>query len=185
MWSWGAHRVSTCSTLLQGKSLLSAPSQRARDTPELPTARLPCTLTNSQRSRAAEGPGSHRRAGDTRGAGPLGAAPTAWGSPGPPKADVLLFAGPCPIETSGTRSHFAVTDFPEESSWSAVIQQQDGDSLSVSLCSPPSARIGRYHLTLETSTGYQGSSCHLGEFVLLFNAWHPGEVVTSRQQGFQ
>ncbi|NWQ82868.1 TGM2 glutamyltransferase, partial [Columbina picui] len=102
--------------------------------------------------------------------------------------DKLAFnveTGPCPIETSGTRSHFAVTDFPEESSWSAVIQQQDGDSLSISLCSPPSARIGRYHLTLETSTGYQGSSCHLGDFVLLFNAWHPGEAVTSRQEGGQ
>ncbi|XP_065705788.1 protein-glutamine gamma-glutamyltransferase 2 isoform X1 [Patagioenas fasciata] len=99
--------------------------------------------------------------------------------------DKLAFnveTGPCPIETSGTRSHFAVTDFPEESNWNAVIQQQDGDSLSVSLCSPPSARIGRYHLTLETSTSYQGSSYHLGDFILLFNAWHPEDTVFLRDE---
>ncbi|XP_051488984.1 protein-glutamine gamma-glutamyltransferase 2 isoform X1 [Apus apus] len=99
--------------------------------------------------------------------------------------DKLAFnveTGPCPIETSGTRCHFAMTDFPEESGWSAVVQQQDGDSLSVSLCSPPSARIGRYSLTLETSTGYQGASYHLGDFVLLFNAWHPEDTVFLRDE---
>ncbi|XP_027502107.1 protein-glutamine gamma-glutamyltransferase 2 [Corapipo altera] len=99
--------------------------------------------------------------------------------------DKLAFnvdTGPCPSETSGTRSHFAMTDCPEESSWSAVMQQQDGESLSVSLCSPPSARIGRYTLTLETSTGYQGSSCHIGHFILLFNAWHPEDTVFLRDE---
>ncbi|NXE83137.1 TGM2 glutamyltransferase, partial [Cochlearius cochlearius] len=99
--------------------------------------------------------------------------------------DKLAFnveTGPCPIETSGTKSHFAVTDFPEESGWSAVVQQQDGRSLSVSLCSPASACVGRYSLTLETSTGYQGASCHIGDFVLLFNAWHPEDAVFLRDE---
>ncbi|NXW62135.1 TGM2 glutamyltransferase, partial [Eurystomus gularis] len=99
--------------------------------------------------------------------------------------DKLAFnveTGPCPIETSGTRSHFTVTDFPEESGWSAVVQQQDGDSLSISLCSPPNARVGRYSLTLETSTDYQGCSYHIGHFVLLFNAWHPEDTVYLREE---
>ncbi|XP_040464726.1 protein-glutamine gamma-glutamyltransferase 2 [Falco naumanni] len=99
--------------------------------------------------------------------------------------DKLAFnveTGPCPIETSGTKSHFAMTDFPEESGWSAVVQQQDGDSLSISLCSPASACIGRYSLTLETSTGYQGTSCHIGHFILLFNAWHPEDTVFLRDE---
>lgn len=59
------------------------------------------------------------------------------------------------------------------------MQQQDGESLSVSLCSPPDARIGRYRLTLETCTDYQGSSYQIGDFILLFNPWHPGEAFTS------
>ncbi|NXV78682.1 TGM2 glutamyltransferase, partial [Atlantisia rogersi] len=99
--------------------------------------------------------------------------------------DKLAFnveTGPCPIETSGTRFHFAVTDFPEESGWSAVVQQQDGDSVCVSLCSPPTACVGRYSLTLETSTGYQGSSYRIGDFALLFNAWHPEDTVFLRDE---
>lgn len=91
--------------------------------------------------------------------------------------------GPCPSETSGTSSHFAMTDCPEESCWSAVVQQQDGESLAVSLCSPPNACIGRYSLTLETCTDYQGSSYQIGDFILLFNPWHPGEAFTSLSPG--
>ncbi|XP_010193224.1 PREDICTED: protein-glutamine gamma-glutamyltransferase 2, partial [Mesitornis unicolor] len=40
----------------------------------------------------------------------------------------------------------------------------------------------RYSLTMETSTGYQGSSHRLGDFVLLFNAWHPEDVVFLRDE---
>ncbi|NXX41734.1 TGM2 glutamyltransferase, partial [Tricholaema leucomelas] len=99
--------------------------------------------------------------------------------------DKLAFdieTGPCPIETSGTKSHFAVTDVPEEAAWSAVVQEQEGDSVSVSLCSPPDARIGRYSLTVEISTGYEGSSSYIGHFVLLFNAWHPEDTVFLREE---
>ncbi|KAM8798210.1 protein-glutamine gamma-glutamyltransferase 2 [Eudromia elegans] len=90
--------------------------------------------------------------------------------------------GPCPSESSGTKSHFAVSDCPEEGSWSAVVQEQDGASLSLSLCSPPTARLGRYSLTLEAATGYQGTSFSLGDFVLLFNAWHPEDTVFLRDE---
>ncbi|XP_065610599.1 protein-glutamine gamma-glutamyltransferase 2 [Cyrtonyx montezumae] len=99
--------------------------------------------------------------------------------------DKLAFdveTGPCPIETSGTRSHFTLTDCPEEGTWSAVVQQQDGAELCVSLCSPSTARVGRYRLTLEASTEYQGSSFHLGDFFLLFNAWHPEDAVYLREE---
>ncbi|XP_010218028.1 PREDICTED: uncharacterized protein LOC104572561 [Tinamus guttatus] len=90
--------------------------------------------------------------------------------------------GPCPAESSGTKCHFSVSDCPEESSWSAVVQEQDGASLSLSLCSPPSARLGRYSLTLEAATDYPGSSFSLGEFVLLFNPWHPEDTVFLRDE---
>lgn len=94
-----------------------------------------------------------------------------------------FLAGPCPSETSGTSSHFVMSDCPEESCWSAVMQEQDGESLSVSLCSPPNARIGHYRMTLEACTDYQGSSYQIGDFVLLFNPWHPGEAFTSLNPG--
>uniref|UniRef100_A0A8D0HTV2 Protein-glutamine gamma-glutamyltransferase 2 n=1 Tax=Sphenodon punctatus TaxID=8508 RepID=A0A8D0HTV2_SPHPU len=85
--------------------------------------------------------------------------------------------GPCPIETSGTKSHFPISDSLQETEWSAAVENQAGTSLSLSIQSPPDGRIGRYTLTLEASTGYQGSSFKLGEFVLLFNPWGPADSV--------
>lgn len=107
-----------------------------------------------------------------------------WGlSQGLGELTYSFLTGPCPSETSGTSSHFVMTDCPEESCWSAVMQQLDGESLSVSLCSPPNARVGRYSMTLEACTDYQGSSYQIGDFVLLFNPWHPGEAFTSLSSG--
>ncbi|XP_067410052.1 protein-glutamine gamma-glutamyltransferase 2 [Emydura macquarii macquarii] len=85
--------------------------------------------------------------------------------------------GPCPIETSGTKSRFPISDALQESAWSAIVDHQDGASLSVLIYSPPDARIGRYSLTLEASTGDQGTSSRLGEFILLFNPWCPDDAV--------
>ncbi|XP_061486749.1 protein-glutamine gamma-glutamyltransferase 2 [Rhineura floridana] len=94
--------------------------------------------------------------------------------------DKLTFyveTGPCPIETSGTRSHFPLSCTLEGAAWSSAVECQDGTSLSVSIVSPPDARIGRYHLTMDASTDHQGSSVSLGEFVLLFNPWCPADSV--------
>ncbi|CAM4545927.1 protein-glutamine gamma-glutamyltransferase 2 isoform X1 [Lepidochelys kempii] len=85
--------------------------------------------------------------------------------------------GPCPIESSGTKSHFPVSDALQASEWSAVVDHQDGTSLSLLIYSPPDARIGHYTLTLEASMGYQGTSFRLGEFILLFNPWCPDDSV--------
>lgn len=188
-WPWGTRGASA--------SLLPLPRQQGTC---LSFPRLACPMPpiphkpNSKRSwvaraevrAAATGQRAREHCGELAGQVPL-AQPPGRGGPRTPKAPGELtcsfLAGPCPIETSGTRSHFAVTDFPEESGWSAVVQQQDGNSLSVSLCSPTSACIGRYSLTLETSTGYQGTSYHIGHFVLLFNAWHPGEAFTFPRPG--
>ncbi|XP_015272503.1 PREDICTED: protein-glutamine gamma-glutamyltransferase 2 [Gekko japonicus] len=94
--------------------------------------------------------------------------------------DKLAFdveTGPCPSEVSGTKTHFPVSGSLEEAAWSSAVESQDGASLTVAICSPPDARIGRYSLTMEASTGYQGSSFRLGEFVLLFNPWCPVDSV--------
>lgn len=62
--------------------------------------------------------------------------------------------------------------------WEAAIARRDGDRLLLSINSPPTAVIGRYQLTVETS-------CASGEFisthdpandiVVLFNPWCRGE----------
>ncbi|XP_070600436.1 protein-glutamine gamma-glutamyltransferase 2 [Erythrolamprus reginae] len=90
--------------------------------------------------------------------------------------DKLTFVtetGPCPIESSGTRSPFPLSCSLEGSAWSSAVEQQDGLSLLVAISSPPDTRIGRYRLVLDASTQAQGSSFPLGEFMLLFNPWCP------------
>ncbi|XP_044310848.1 protein-glutamine gamma-glutamyltransferase 2 [Varanus komodoensis] len=94
--------------------------------------------------------------------------------------DKLTFnveTGPCPIESSGTRSPFPLSCSLEEATWSSAVESQDGATLSVSIVSPPDARIGRYRLTLDASTEQQGCSFSLGEFTLLFNPWCPEDSV--------
>uniref|UniRef100_H3AQR0 Protein-glutamine gamma-glutamyltransferase 2 n=2 Tax=Latimeria chalumnae TaxID=7897 RepID=H3AQR0_LATCH len=80
--------------------------------------------------------------------------------------------GPCPVETSGTRAKFTLSNSVTED-WSAAIICNNGNVLSLSVQSPANARIGRYFLTMES----QDSSIDLGEFILLFNPWCPGDSV--------
>ena len=63
----------------------------------------------------------------------------------------------------------------EEGAWTAVVMDQQDSVLSLQLSTPPNAPVGLYRLSLEASTGYQGSSFVLGHFTLLFNSWCPGE----------
>ncbi|CAH2292171.1 -glutamine gamma-glutamyltransferase 2 [Pelobates cultripes] len=85
--------------------------------------------------------------------------------------------GPCPAEESGTRAHIKLSDSLQEGAWNASISSNEGDKLILSIISPPDARIGLYNISLEASTGYQGTSFHLGTFTLLFNPWCPEDTV--------
>ncbi|XP_010638353.1 protein-glutamine gamma-glutamyltransferase 2 [Fukomys damarensis] len=94
--------------------------------------------------------------------------------------DTLTFSavtGPAPSEEAGTKARFSLSDAVEGCAWSAsAVDQQDG-VLSLLLNTPADAPIGLYRLSLEASTGYQGSSFVLGHFTLLFNAWCPADAV--------
>ncbi|XP_004867843.1 protein-glutamine gamma-glutamyltransferase 2 [Heterocephalus glaber] len=94
--------------------------------------------------------------------------------------DTLTFSavtGPAPSEEAGTKARFSLSDAVDGCAWSAsAVDQQDG-VLSLLLNTPADAPIGLYRLSLEASTGYQGSSFVLGHFTLLFNAWCPADTV--------
>uniref|UniRef100_A0ABI7XZM1 Protein-glutamine gamma-glutamyltransferase 2 n=2 Tax=Felis catus TaxID=9685 RepID=A0ABI7XZM1_FELCA len=94
--------------------------------------------------------------------------------------DRLTFSvttGPAPSEEAGTRARFPLSDAVEEGAWTAEVVGQQDSALSLQLSTPPNAPIGLYRLSLEASTGYQGSSFVLGHFILLFNPWCPGDAV--------
>uniref|UniRef100_A0AAY4ESV9 Protein-glutamine gamma-glutamyltransferase 2 n=1 Tax=Denticeps clupeoides TaxID=299321 RepID=A0AAY4ESV9_9TELE len=85
----------------------------------------------------------------------------------------IVEAGPEPLEESGTRAEFCVSDSIDDTCWSAMVTSPPGDTLCVSISSAPDAAIGRYTLTLDQ----HGYKINLGEFVLLFNPWCPRDSV--------
>ncbi|KAM8776290.1 protein-glutamine gamma-glutamyltransferase 2 [Rhynchonycteris naso] len=94
--------------------------------------------------------------------------------------DTLTFSvvtGPAPSEEARTKARFPLSDAVEGGAWTASVVDQQDCVLSLQLSSPAHAPIGLYRLSLETSTGYQGSSYMLGHFTLLFNTWCPADAV--------
>lgn len=89
-------------------------------------------------------------------------------------------SGPAPREEAGTKARFPLASAVEEGAWTAVAMDQQDGVLSLQLSTPANAPIGLYRLSLEASTGYQGSSFVLGHFTLLFNTWCPGELCRPR-----
>ncbi|XP_006144187.1 protein-glutamine gamma-glutamyltransferase 2 [Tupaia chinensis] len=94
--------------------------------------------------------------------------------------DKLTFSavtGPAPSEEAGTKARFPLSDAVEEGAWTATVVDQQDSVLSLQFSTPAHAPIGLYRLSLEASTGYQGSSFVLGHFTLLFNCWCPADPV--------
>lgn len=94
--------------------------------------------------------------------------------------DRLTFSavtGPAPSEEAGTKARFPLSDAVEEGAWTASVVDQQDCVLSLQFSTPANAPIGLYRLSLEASTGYQGSSFVLAHFTLLFNAWCPADAV--------
>lgn len=90
----------------------------------------------------------------------------------------LVPAGSLPAVAKGTHAIVPLVEKLGKDQWEAAVVRQDDDRLLLSVNSPPTAVIGRYQLTVETS-------CASGEFisthdpandiVVLFNPWCRGE----------
>ncbi|KAG8517859.1 Protein-glutamine gamma-glutamyltransferase 2 [Galemys pyrenaicus] len=94
--------------------------------------------------------------------------------------DRLTFSavtGPAPSTEAGTKARFPLSDAVEDGTWAATVADQQDKTLSLHLRTPADAPIGLYRLSMEASTGYQGSSFVLGNFILLFNSWCPADAV--------
>uniref|UniRef100_A0A3P8Y3Z1 Protein-glutamine gamma-glutamyltransferase 2 n=1 Tax=Esox lucius TaxID=8010 RepID=A0A3P8Y3Z1_ESOLU len=88
--------------------------------------------------------------------------------PGSSALDLTAETGPQPSDQYGTRASFGLTDQIDTSQWSAAVTSHM-DMVSLSICSPPDAPIGRWRLSL----GQAGQF----EFVLLYNPWCTGDMV--------
>lgn len=92
--------------------------------------------------------------------------------------------GPLPRKESDTKVSFGLSEVTVDTEWSASATYDPSENtVSVSISSSPNSPIGLYSLTLDQ--GEQKTS--LGQFILLFNAWCPGDAVymhseTKRQE---
>lgn len=95
----------------------------------------------------------------------------------------IFCSGPLPAVSKGTHVIVPLVEDLEDGRWEAAVVQQDDRRLMLSVNSPPTAVIGRYQLTVETSCpSGQASSRHdpADDIYMLFNPWCEGNL---RQTG--
>ncbi|XP_065610719.1 protein-glutamine gamma-glutamyltransferase E-like [Cyrtonyx montezumae] len=85
--------------------------------------------------------------------------------------------GPKPSKQAKTQATFGISSTASKDSWSAVLQSTSSHSVSVSISSPANAVIGRYKLSVQSTSSGSSSPEALGTFVLLFNPWSSGDDV--------
>ncbi|KAM4612538.1 protein-glutamine gamma-glutamyltransferase 2 [Polymixia lowei] len=95
--------------------------------------------------------------------------------PGASSLSCIVETGPHPADQYGTRASFDLSANIDTSRWSAAVSSPPGNTVALSICSPPDAPIGRYTLTLGRSGRF--------EFILLFNPWCSGDAVYMDNEG--
>ncbi|NXF08996.1 TGM3 glutamyltransferase, partial [Smithornis capensis] len=89
----------------------------------------------------------------------------------------IVETGPKPSKATKTLAAFGLSSTVSTESWSAVLQSSSSGSVSISISSPHNAVIGRYKLSVQSTSGGSSSTASLGTFVLLFNPWSSGDNV--------
>ncbi|XP_053287192.1 protein-glutamine gamma-glutamyltransferase K [Pleuronectes platessa] len=90
------------------------------------------------------------------------------------KLHLELKTGPLPTVSKGTHVIIPLVEGLEDGRWEAAIVEQDDERIKLSVNSPPTAVIGRYQLTVETTNSHgQAVSTHnpANDIYMLFNPW--------------
>ncbi|XP_053309883.1 protein-glutamine gamma-glutamyltransferase 5-like [Spea bombifrons] len=94
---------------------------------------------------------------------------------------IIAETGPYPSPQAGTQTQFPVSEVRGNKWWSAEVDTSNdvgnGVSLSIRICSPAAACVGRYSLYLGGTYWGTQQSFFLGTIVLLFNPWCPDDDV--------
>uniref|UniRef100_A0AAQ5XQ13 Protein-glutamine gamma-glutamyltransferase 2 n=1 Tax=Amphiprion ocellaris TaxID=80972 RepID=A0AAQ5XQ13_AMPOC len=100
-------------------------------------------------------------------------------TPGGTGFTLIVETGPLPRKESDTKASFTLSDSTSETEWSAsATSDPSRKTVSVSIASSPNAPIGLYSLEVDQD----GQKTSLGQFILLFNAWCPGDAVHMRSE---
>uniref|UniRef100_A0A8C7Y953 Protein-glutamine gamma-glutamyltransferase K n=1 Tax=Oryzias sinensis TaxID=183150 RepID=A0A8C7Y953_9TELE len=100
-----------------------------------------------------------------------------------PHTDTLhlhLKTGPVPLVAKGTHVIVPLVEDMEDNRWEAVVVEKEDKRIKLSVNSPATAIIGRYQLTVETtSANGQAVSTHdpANDIYMLFNPWSEDDSV--------
>ncbi|XP_007933457.1 protein 4.2 [Orycteropus afer afer] len=90
------------------------------------------------------------------------------------KVALIAQTGEEPSKANRTQVTFPITSLGDRKWWSAVVEEEDAQSWTISVTTPVDAIIGHYSLLLQVS----GRTRHsLGQFTLLFNPWSREDAV--------
>uniref|UniRef100_A0A2K6UAY0 Protein 4.2 n=1 Tax=Saimiri boliviensis boliviensis TaxID=39432 RepID=A0A2K6UAY0_SAIBB len=100
------------------------------------------------------------------------------------KVALTAQTGEQPSKINRTQATFLISSLGDQKLWSAVVEERDAQSWTISVTTPVDAVIGHYSLLLQFSGR---KPCLLGQFTLLFNPWNkvlrclgiPARVVTT------
>ncbi|XP_030067183.1 protein-glutamine gamma-glutamyltransferase E [Microcaecilia unicolor] len=86
--------------------------------------------------------------------------------------------GPRPSDSNKTRRVFNLSKSgSDSSSWSAVVQSSNSNTLRISISTTSDSIVGLYSLSAQIVSNGSSSSVTLGKCILLFNAWASGDDV--------
>ncbi|XP_032964041.1 protein 4.2 isoform X2 [Rhinolophus ferrumequinum] len=90
------------------------------------------------------------------------------------KVALITQTGEQPSKNNGTQATFPISSLRDQKWWSAMVEERDTQSWTISVTTPSDAVIGHYSLLLQVS----GRKPRLlGQFTLLFNPWVRGDAV--------
>ncbi|XP_006158692.1 erythrocyte membrane protein band 4.2 isoform X2 [Tupaia chinensis] len=90
------------------------------------------------------------------------------------KVALIAQTGEQPSTTNRTQAIFPISSLGDRKGWSAVVEERDVQSWTISVTTPVDAIIGHYSLLLQVLGKKQRL---LGQFTLLFNPWERGDAV--------
>ncbi|XP_035115332.3 protein 4.2 isoform X2 [Callithrix jacchus] len=90
------------------------------------------------------------------------------------KVALTAQTGEQPSKINRTQATFLISSLGDQKFWSAVVEERDAQSWTISVNTPVDAVIGHYSLLLQFSGR---KPCLLGQFTLLFNPWNRDDAV--------
>ncbi|XP_040186216.1 protein-glutamine gamma-glutamyltransferase E-like isoform X1 [Rana temporaria] len=90
---------------------------------------------------------------------------------------IIVETGPSPSKQTNTKAEMLVSSSSSGTSWSAVRGSSSTNVLNITINIPVNAVIGRYKMSLQTTSGGRPNVSKVGNMIVLFNPWAKSDEV--------